>query len=108
VFREWVFPPRVMANRNVRYDLLMNGADDYASLVRRLGNPDSDRRNAVGSAQFRMLRYDKLRATLVLMSRGAEPAHYIGAMDIHWRVVHSIRLENQIDSTAVLNSLPRF
>jgi hypothetical protein len=108
VFREWMFPPHVMANRNFRRDLLLSGSDDYASLLRRFGNPDSDRWVGAGSAQFRTLRYDKLRATLVLMNRGTGPAHYIGAMDSNWRVVHSIRLENQIDSTAVLSKLPRF
>jgi hypothetical protein len=108
VFREWVFPPRVMANRNFRHDLLLTGSDDYASLVRRFGNPDSDRRASAGAVQFRTLRYDKLRATLVLMSRGSEPARYIGAMDTHWRVVHSIRMENQLDSSVVLSTLPRF
>jgi len=108
VFREWVFPPRVTANRNLRHDLLLNGSDDYASLVRRFGNPDSDRWASAGAGQFRALRYDKLRATLVLMSQGDGPPRYIGAMDTHWRVVHSIRLENQLDSSVVLSSLPRF
>jgi hypothetical protein len=108
VFREWMFPPRVTANRNFRHDLLLNGADDYASLVRRFGISDSDRWANAGSLQFRALRYDKLRATLVLMSRGAGPLRYIGAMDANWRVVHSIRLENQLDSSAVLSKLPRF
>ena len=108
VFREWVFPPRVMANRNFRHDLLLNGSDDYSSLVRRFGTPDADRRASAGAVQFQTLRYDKLRATLVLMSRGSEPARYIGAMDTHWRVVHSIRMENQLDSSVVLNTLPRF
>ena len=108
VFREWIYPPHVTANRNSRYDLLLNGADDYASLARRFGNPDSDRWAGLDSARFRMLRYDKLRATLVLMGRDAEPARYIGAMDSNWHVVHSIRLENQLDSGAVLSRLPRF
>lgn len=110
VFREWMFPQHLTTNRNLRHDLLLNGADDYASVVRRYGTPDGDRGAGADSAQFRMLRYEKLRVTLVLMSRGGGPARYsyIGAMDTNWRVVHSIRLENQIDSSAVLSRLPRF
>lgn len=108
VFRDWIFPPRVIASRHLRRDLPPTGADDYASLVRRFGIPDSDRWADAGQYQFRALRYDKLRATLVLMRRGAQPARYIGAMDADWRAVHTIPLENDLDSGSLLGRVPRF
>lgn len=108
VFRDWIFPPRITANRHLRRDLLLDGGDDYASIVRHFGIPDSDHWADAGTVQFRALRYEKLRVTIVLMGRAGEPARYIGAMDSDWRVMQTIRLENGLDSAAVLGRLRRF
>jgi len=107
-FRAWMVPLRATANRPLLRDLPLNGGDDYGSLVRRFGIPDSDRQVGGDVVRFRALRYDRLRATLVLMGRGREPAHYVGAMDANWRVIETVRLTNGADSGAVLSRLPKF
>ncbi|MCS6953840.1 MAG: hypothetical protein RMK57_13265 [Bryobacterales bacterium] len=92
-----------------QFTLGLTSQDDYYSIVRKLGPPAEDRwREGTGELQYRLLYYPRQAVFLILMGTDRDNAHYIGAMDRNWRVVHAVELPNGANSRAVLRSLRRF
>jgi hypothetical protein len=95
-------------------DLPFTAADDYFSVVEKLGHPDASRslpwpreRNAGAAAnglEIYFLRYPDRALTIVLGGAGREHATYLGALS-HGRVVHSVRLPSGQDSAAILSNI---
>ena len=106
----------VILNRPVTYKgleqlaLELDGNDNYASIVRKLGAPSEDhwRPESGTELQYRALHYRDRSFTLVLMGVDRDSARYIGAMDKAWRPVHSVRLSAGGDTLAMLRSVPKF
>lgn len=67
----------------VAIDLPFSGADDYASIVHRLGAPAQDRTRKSNGIEFRRLAYPSRGFTLVLRN-----GFYAGALDEYGRVIH--------------------
>jgi hypothetical protein len=90
-------------------NLGLTGRDDFFSVVSKLGTPADDRwRSDQGELQYRALGYPQLGVVLILMGSDRNSAHYIGAMDKSWKVVHSVPLPGGRDSSAILKGLKRF
>ncbi len=85
----------------------LTAADDYFSVVRKLGTPSSDRwRDETGEVQYRLLEYPDKFA--LLMGRERNKAVYIGAMDREWRVIDSVELPGGVRTYTMLVRLRRF
>lgn len=84
-------------------------ADDYAAIVRRIGNPDSEHsvRTADGHT-YRMLRYPSRNSVVVLSVGPYADAHYIGAIGLDGRVLNAVTLPDGSNAGPLLRSLPPF
>src|SRR5215472_4053023 len=89
--------------------LEITGRDDYTAVVAKLGYPASDRwMSEGGELQYRALSYPDRKYTIILMGSSREGATYIGAMDEHWRPLHSVELHTGGTTASLLRSLRRF
>jgi hypothetical protein len=89
--------------------LSLSRRDDYFSIVRTLGRPAEDHwRSETGALQYRLLSYPQRGYYVVLLGSDRNDAHYIGALDRNWRVVHYVDLPGSGDTSSMLRSLPRF
>jgi hypothetical protein len=86
-----------------RLSLPFTGADDYESIVSRIGYPESSRSRPLqdGRALY-LLRYPDRGFTVVLAGGDRGHAFYLGALGRGGRVVHSVLFPNGQDSTAFL------
>lgn len=85
----------------------LTAQDDYFAVIRKLGDPRSDRwRDATGELQYRLLEYPDKK--VILMGRDRDKAIYIGALDNDWRVIDSVELPGGAQTHAMLDHLPRF
>ena len=86
-----------------RLALPFTGADDYESVVGRIGYPESTRsRPSPNGSFFYLLRYPDRGFTVVLLGADRAEASYVGALGRGGRVVHSITLPNGQNSTTLL------
>lgn len=96
---------RVAFTPVMQSELGLTNADDYYSVVNRLGPPADDRwRSAEGQLQYRLLAYPKQNVSILLMGADRKDMHYVGAVDQGWHVVNSINS----DMEAMLRTLKRF
>jgi hypothetical protein len=87
-----------------RLALPFTGADDYESVVGRIGYPESTRsRSSPDGSIFYLLRYPDRGFTVVLRGPDRAEASYVGALGRGGRVVHSITLTNGQNSAALLS-----
>ncbi|HJY08142.1 MAG TPA: hypothetical protein VJ323_17620 [Bryobacteraceae bacterium] len=108
VFRDWIFSARIANDPLQNRDLGLTAADDFDSVVQRLGPPSKDQwRSTADGTEFRALGYPENQLTVILMGRDRGELHYIGAMGPQWRVMDSVPL-NRGDSWAILSTLPKF
>jgi len=83
--------------------------DDYYVVVRKLGRPAEDRwRSETGELQYRLLWYPERAYSVVLMGPDRNDAHYIGALDRNWRVLHYVELAGGGSTASMLRGLPKF
>jgi hypothetical protein len=89
--------------------LSLSRYDDYFAVVRKLGPPGEDRwRSETGELQYRALWYPQRGYYIVLLGPSRNDAHYIGALDSNWRVIHYVDLPGRGDTASMLRALPRF
>jgi hypothetical protein len=84
-------------------------ADDYAAIVRKIGNPASE--HAVHTADghlYRLLRYPARKSVVVLSVDSDSGAHYIGALGLDGRVLNAVTLPDGSNAAPLLRSLPPF
>ncbi|MBM3812944.1 MAG: hypothetical protein FJW20_15070 [Acidimicrobiia bacterium] len=90
-------------------DLGFTGQNDYFDVVRKLGKPDEDRwKSDLGERQYRALHYRKAGIIVILMGADRETAHYIGAKDAKWRIIHAVELPGGRNTEPMLRSLKQF
>jgi hypothetical protein len=71
-------------------DLPLGAGDDYASVVRKLGAPASDRWMAAPSGDpYRRLWYPRRGVVVILTGTDPDSAHYVGAVGYDGRIVHA-------------------
>jgi hypothetical protein len=71
-------------------DLPLTSADDYASVVRKLGVPASDRWLAVPSGDpYRRLAYPRRGVVVILTGTDPDGSHYVGAVAFDGRIVQA-------------------
>jgi hypothetical protein len=86
-----------------RLALPFTGADDYESIVSRIGYPESTRsRPSPDGSVFYLLRYPDRGFTVVLLGEDRADASYVGALGRGGRVVHSVTLPNGQNSASLL------
>jgi hypothetical protein len=87
-------------------DLGLSASDDYQSVIRKLGNPVTDRwQSDKGEMKYRMLEYPDKGYSVVLMGTERDKVLYIGALDGAGRVIDSIRLHGGGDTAGLLRTL---
>lgn len=90
-------------------DLGLTANDGYFDVVRKLGQPESDKwQSEQGEMQYRMLSYPKHDYHVILMGSDRENAHYIGTKDSQWRTVHAVPLPGGGNTEPILRSVKRF
>lgn len=95
-----VYRPVFQAN------LGLDASDDYASAVRKLGQPARDRwQSDKGEMQYRLLEYPDRGYSVVLMGADRDKVVYIGALDRDGRVIDSVRLHGGGDTASLLRTL---
>ena len=100
---------RVSYQGVLQSDLPLTVHDDYHDVVRKLGPPAAERwMSEKGELQYQKLSYPKLGVSVILMGSDRDSAHYIGAMDKNWRVVHSVDLPAKQNTAALLRHLKQF
>lgn len=93
----------------VQESLGLGPEDDYFAVVRKLGQPETDRWKAEGeSVQYRVLAFPKQKLNVILAGRERGQALYVGALDSDWQVVDSVNQRGGSNTYAVLSKLPRF
>jgi hypothetical protein len=117
LFRGGVIATRVFYAPVVRVDLPLTPDDDYATVVRTLGQPEDARWRPVtpgtGDEQYELLAYPQRKLYVILMGHGPigndrGGARYIGAMDLNWRPAHAVDLAAYGSSYSLLRRLPKF
>ncbi len=89
--------------------LSLSRHDDYFAVVEKLGKPAEDRwRAQSGELQYRLLSYPQRGYSVVLLGADRNDAHYIGALDRDWRVIHYTDLAGRGNTASMLRALPRF
>jgi hypothetical protein len=86
--------------RGYRSYLQLGPDDDYSSIIRKLGPPARETRNQ----SFRSLAYPTRRYSVILMGSNRNDVRYIGALDLHGRVLDAVRLPDGSSSEPLLNS----
>lgn len=108
-FRARQAPEHVAYETVLQLDLGLTAADNYHSVVRKLGKPARERwRSEEGERQYLALDYPNLSLTIILMGADRKEVNYIGAKDRKWRTVHSVQLPSGVSSDSMLRNLPRF
>jgi hypothetical protein len=93
----------------VQESLGLGPEDDYFAVVRKLGNPTTDRWKAEGeSIQYRLLDYPQRHLYVILAGQDRKQALYVGAMDKDWKVVDSVNQRGGSNTYRVLAKLPKF
>jgi len=104
VFRDGQMGSRVRLGV-LQSDLGLNAHDDYYSVVNKYGPPAEDRwQPDTGPTKYRRLWYPQQSFNLILMGSDPNHAHYIGALDSHGQVIHSV----DQNSAALLKALKKF
>ena len=86
--------------RDIRHSgVRLSPADDYTSIVHKLGRPATERRNG----EIQSLSYPSRHLTLVLRH-----SRYIGTLGPDGRILDSVRLPDGAASAPLLRSLPPF
>lgn len=108
-FRARQAPEHIAYETVLQLDLGLTAADNYHSVVRKLGKPARERwRSEEGERQYLALDYPNLSLTIILMGADRKEVTYIGAKDRNWRTVHSVELPSGVSSASMLRNLPRF
>lgn len=84
----------------------LDSQDDYASIVKKLGNPAGDHWFPLtsGAGGYRRLWYARKGVTLILTGISPESAHYAATLNLDGEIVHSVdpRLINELDTSPVI------
>jgi hypothetical protein len=86
----------------------LNRLDDFASVVRKLGSPASDRWMASGSGGYRRLWYPRRGVTLILTGVSRETARYAATLNRDEHIVQAAvpglagALDRQLNSSPEL------
>lgn len=109
IFRETPTRTRIVFTSRDQSFLELGAKDDYFAVVRKLGVPEADRwRSETGELQYRLLWYPQRSYFVILMGTERKDAHYIGALDKDWRMVHFVEFAQGQTTAAMLRTLPKF
>jgi hypothetical protein len=86
----------------------LSGQDTYAAVVDKLGPPAREASQVLGTIHYRALAYPGRHFTIILMGSDQDGAHYIGAMDEHWKPLHSVELRSGGTTLPLLRDLKKF
>lgn len=108
LYRGGLISSRVFYTPALQTDLGLTADDNYAAVIRTLGEPARERWQYDGPRAFQALSYPHRRLHVILMRRDQGAARYIGTMDWAWRPVHAVDLPGGGNSLAILRALRRF
>jgi hypothetical protein len=106
IARQSQFRQRVAYTTHDQSYFELNRDDDYYAVVRKLGQPSSDRLSAAtGAVQYRVLGYPSRGYTIVLFGADPKSARYIGTLDARCNAIHGISYADGGSSSAMLRSI---
>jgi hypothetical protein len=109
VFRDWVFAPHVTAAPASEARLGLTGSDDYAAVIRVLGQPATDTWYPARSLPLCALTYPQRDLMVILTGPDREHLRYAGAVDLRRRVIdRAAPIHGRPGSAAALANLPIF
>jgi len=109
VFRIGPLRSRLVFTARDQAYLELNRRDDYHSIVSKLGKPAEDRwRSDPGELQYRLMWYPERAYSVILMGSDRKDAHYVGAMDGNWHVLHYVEIPGGGNTRPLLRGLKRF
>jgi hypothetical protein len=85
--------------------LPLTAQDDFGSIVARFGMPAKDRSFHIGDHEYRRLWYPQYSFGLVLMGPDRDHTTYVGAVDPHGRLIHSVPLPDGTNSASLFKKL---
>ncbi len=101
LFRGGIIATRAFYAPVVRVDLPLTPEDDYAAVIRALGQPAAER----WGQPYQLLAYPQRKLYVILMGPERGDARYIGAMDWNWHPAHTVDLAGHGSSYALLRRL---
>jgi hypothetical protein len=108
IARQSQFRQRVVYTAHDQSYFELNRDDDYFAVVRKLGQPASDRWSSESAAvQYRVLGYPSRGYTVILFGADRTSARYIGAVDAQCNPVHGITYADGGTSNAMLRTVSR-
>ena len=108
IARQSTFRQRVTYTAHDQSYFELNRDDDYFAVVRKLGEPASDRWSAESAAvQYRVLGYPTRGYTVILFGADRKGARYIGTLDSQCTPVHGISYPDGGSSAAMLRNVGR-
>jgi hypothetical protein len=112
LFRGGVIATRAFYTPAFQVDLPLAPDDDYAAVVRTLGQPAAERwrpgTSGPAGDRYELLAYPQRRLYVILMGPDQSGARYIGALDWNWHPAHAVDLAGRGSSYGLLRRLPRF
>jgi hypothetical protein len=106
IARQSQFKQRVTYTAHDQSYFELNRDDDYFAVVRKLGQPVSDRWSAESAAvQYHVLAYPTRGYTVVLFGADRKSARYIGTLDAQCNPVHGISYADGGSSSAMLRNV---
>jgi hypothetical protein len=106
IARQTQFRQRVTYTAHDQSYFELNRDDDYFAVVRKLGQPSSDKWSAEsGAVQYRVLAYPSRGYTVVLFGADRKSARYIGTLNAQCNPVHEIAYADGGGSAAMLRSV---
>lgn len=108
IARQSQFRQRVIYTAHDQSYFELNRDDDYFAVIRKLGQPASDRWNSQSAAvQYRVLGYPTRGYTVILFGADRNSARYIGAVDAQCNPVHGITYADGGSSNAMLRTVSK-
>jgi hypothetical protein len=109
LFRGGLIATRAFYAPVLQVDLPLTADDDYAAVVRALGQPATERwHSSAGGQQYELLAYPQRNLYVILTGHERSDVRYIGAMDSDWRPAHAVDLGGYGSSYSLLTRLPKF
>lgn len=108
VARQGSFRQRVVYTAHDQSYFELSRDDDYFAVVRKLGEPASDRWSSqTGAVQYRVLRYPSRGYTVVLFGADRANLRYIGTVDAQCNPIHGVSYADGSTSEAMLRNVGR-
>lgn len=109
LFRGGAIATRAFYSPTSQTFVALTSYDDYATVVRKLGNPARvGWYDDFGQREYELLAYPQRGVNVILMGLDRADMRYVGSLDRSWRPIHAVALPGYGNAYGLLKRLPRF